>query len=620
VTLSTALTILFFGIAYGTILYLISVGLSVTMGLMRFVNLAHGVFAMFGGYVTVSLMNQAGASFAVALPASFLAMAALGLMLERGLYRHLYGASELRQVLFSIGLIYVAVALARMVWGSLDQPMLLPELLRGRTEIFGQALPRYRLFIVAAGAVVIAGLWLLFDRSLIGARIRAAVDDTAMAQAVGIDTGRLFAATFALGSGLAGLGGAIGADILPIAPGYPLQYVVLFLIVVSLGGAGSVKGPFLAALGIGLGDAATKYLLPEAGNLFVIFAVFLLLLWRPHGIMEAGTESPPPAVVTEAPVRQRRGVHPAEALPWLVALAVYWLAPHYSHLATQIIVMVLFALSLDLLVGFGGIVSLGHAGLFGVGAYAAGLLAVAGVTDPLVTALAAMAAAALVGLVSGALLLRTQGLALLMLSMAAALLLHEVANKASRWTGGDDGLQGIAFSPLFGLFPFDFRGQTAFFYSLGVLFLAFLAVRLVTKSPFGWSLRGIRDNPARMAALGCPVYRRRLQAYVLASALAGLAGALQAQTTAFVALHSLSFELSGDVLIMLILGGAGRLYGAFVGVPVFMVAQDLLAKQDPANWHLGQGAMLLLLTFAAPGGLLALASRLSDRLTGREGK
>ncbi len=616
-TASTALTILFFGIAYGMILYLISVGLSVTMGLMRFVNLAHGVFAMLGGYVTVTLMNKAGVPFLVALAAACLAMAVLGLVLERGLYRHLYGASELRQVLFSIGLIYIAVAAVRLIWGPLSQPVMLPELLKGRTELLGVALPSYRLFLLAAGTTVIAGLWLLFDRSLVGARIRAAVDDTAMAQAVGIDTSRLFAATFALGCGLAGLGGGLGADILAIAPTYPLQYIVLFLIVVSVGGAGSIKGPFLAALGIGIGDTATKYLLPEAGNLFVIFAVFLLLLWRPHGIMEKAGEPPPATVAADTPMRQRRGVHPLEALPWLAALAVYWLAPGYAPLATQVIVMVLFALSLDLLVGYAGIVTLGHAGLFGTGAYTAGLLAAAGITDPLLTAGAAMAAAALVGLVSGALLLRTSGLALLMLSMASALLLHEVANKASRWTGGDDGLQGIAFSPLLGLFPFDFRGQTAFFYSLSMLFVAFVAVRLVTRSPFGWSLRGIRDNAARMAALGCPVRRRRLQAYVLAAALAGLAGALQAQTTAFVALHSLSFDLSGDVLIMLILGGAGRLYGAFVGVPVYMVAQDLLARQDPANWYLWQGGMLLLLTFLAPGGVLALARRTMDRVMRR---
>lgn len=306
-----------------------------------------------------------------------------------------------------------------------------------------------------------------------------------------------------------------------------------------------------------------------------------------------------------------------EVLPWVAALTFYFVAPGYEPLATQVFVMILFALSLDLLVGFAGIVTLGHAALFGTGAYAAGLLSVNGITDPIVTAVLATLAAAAVGLVTGALMLRTKGLALLMLSLAACFLLYEVANQATPWTGGDDGLQGVTFSPLFGIFPFDFRGQTAFFYSLGVLFLAFLAMRRLVNSPFGWSLRGIRENDGRMRALGCPIYLRRLTAYVLASAIAGLAGALQAQTTQFVALHVLSFQLSGDILIMLILGGAGGLYGAFIGVPVYMLAQDLLAKQDPANWYLWQGAMLLAITFFAPGGLTALAQQALSAIKGK---
>lgn len=306
-----------------------------------------------------------------------------------------------------------------------------------------------------------------------------------------------------------------------------------------------------------------------------------------------------------------------EILPWVSALAFYFVAPGYEPLATQVFVMILFALSLDLLVGFAGIVTLGHAALFGTGAYTAGLLAVNGVNDPLVTALLATAAAALVGLVTGALMLRTKGLALLMLSLAACFLLYEVANGATRVTGGDDGLQGVSFTPVLGLFPFDFRGQTAFFYSLAVLFLAFVGMRRLINSPFGWSLRGIRENDGRMRSLGCPIYLRRLTAYVIASAMAGLAGALQAQTTQFVALHVLSFQLSGDVLIMLILGGAGRLYGAFIGVPVYMFVQDILAKQDPANWYLWQGVMLLVITFFAPGGLMALLQRAASAVKGR---
>ncbi len=301
-------------------------------------------------------------------------------------------------------------------------------------------------------------------------------------------------------------------------------------------------------------------------------------------------------------------------VPWLSVAALPMLLPGYEPLLTQVFVMILFALSLDLLVGYAGIVTLGHAGLFGVGAYTAGLLSVHVVTDPILTALCAMVAAAVVGLIFGIAMLRTKGLTLLMLTMASAFLLYEIANKATHVTGGEDGLQGVEFAPVLGLFEFDFRGKTAFFYSLIILFFVFIFVRVLINSPLGWSLRGIRENDARMVAIGCPILQRRLIVYTIASALAGLAGAIQAQTTQFVALYSLSMELSGNILIMLILGGSGRLYGAFIGVPVFMFAQDQLAKQDPSNWFLGQGLILIALVMVAPGGILGIAERAANAI------
>jgi branched-chain amino acid transport system permease protein len=283
---TTLITILFFGISYGMILYLISVGLSVTMGLMGFVNLAHGVFAMLGGYATVTLMNRFGVPFLLSLAIACVLVAAIGFVLERTLYRRLYGRSELDQVLFSFGLILVSVALVRIAWGPLAQPIQLPDYLKGQVTVLGLELPAYRLALVGFGAVVIAGLWFVFDRTLFGARIRAAVDNRAMAQSIGINTSRLFAAAFGLGTGLAALGGGLGADVLAIAPAYPLQYIVYFLIVVAVGGLGNIKGPFVAALAIGVSDTACRYFLPEAGSIFIFVFVFVVLMWRPNGIME----------------------------------------------------------------------------------------------------------------------------------------------------------------------------------------------------------------------------------------------------------------------------------------------------------------------------------------------
>lgn len=289
--MATLITILFFGISYGMILYLISVGLSVTMGLMGFVNLAHGVFAMLGGYATVTFMNRLGVPFLLSLAIGCVLVAALGFVLERTLYRRFYGRSELDQVLFSFGLILVSVALVRIAWGPLAQPIQLPDYLRGQVEILGLALPAYRLALIGFGAAVIAGLWFAFDRTLFGARIRAAVDNRAMAQSIGINTGRLFSAAFGLGTGLAALGGGLGADVLAIAPAYPLQYIIYFLIVVAVGGLGNIKGPFFAALAIGMSDTACRYFLPEAGSIFIFAFVFIALIWRPNGIMERSSRT-----------------------------------------------------------------------------------------------------------------------------------------------------------------------------------------------------------------------------------------------------------------------------------------------------------------------------------------
>jgi branched-chain amino acid transport system permease protein len=319
---------------------------------------------------------------------------------------------------------------------------------------------------------------------------------------------------------------------------------------------------------------------------------------------------------SEALLRSHR-FRPAEALPWLVAAAAYLAFPDYLSLGAQILVNILFAISLDLILGYAGIVTLGHAAFFGIGAYAAGLLAAHGWGEPLTGLVAAAIIAGLVGVLSGAVILRTQGLTLLMLTLTIAVILQETANKAGTITGGADGLQGMEVWPVLGLFHFDLLGRTAYLYCFAVLFLGWLAARRLVHSPFGRSLEGIRENEARMHAIGAPVFRRRLTIYAIAAALAGIAGALLAQTTQFVALEVLSFERSGAVLIMLILGGVGRLYGAFIGVPLYMILQDRFAQADPVYWDFWIGLLLILVVIFARGGVLGLLARLIGRVAGR---
>lgn len=282
--LADLIGVLFDGAAYGSLLFLISVGLSVTLGLMNFVNLAHGAFAMLGGYVCALTMQRLGVPFLVTLPLAFVAAGGAGIVLERTLYRRLYAASHLDQVLFSIGLTFVAVATASYCFGPSQQPVRLPEFLQGQWRIHGFDLGIYRSFLIAVVALIAALLAFLVKRTRFGAQVRAAVDNQQVSLGVGINVGRVFSLTFALGSGLAGLGGALGIDVLGLDPTFPLKYMVYFLVVVSVGGAGSIPGSLAAALLLGVFDALGKYYVPAIGSFVIYVLMVVLLVFFPAGL------------------------------------------------------------------------------------------------------------------------------------------------------------------------------------------------------------------------------------------------------------------------------------------------------------------------------------------------
>jgi len=282
------LTLLFDGIAYGMLLFVLAVGLAVTLGLMNFVNLAHGAFAMAGGYVTVLLMERAGVPFLATLPLAFLLPALLGAVAERTLYRPMYKRPHLDHVLFSIGLVFMAVAAVDYLVGSQQQIIKLPEFLQGRFEIAGVGIGRYRLFIVVVCLVLTAILQLILARTRFGSRLRAAVDDPRVAAGLGINVNQVFSVTFAVGSGLAGLGGALGAEVLGLDPSFPLKFMIYFLIVVSVGGTTTITGPLLAALLLGIADVFGKYYVPKLGAFVVYTLMVVILFWRPQGLFGRG--------------------------------------------------------------------------------------------------------------------------------------------------------------------------------------------------------------------------------------------------------------------------------------------------------------------------------------------
>lgn len=278
------MTVIFDGIASGMLLFLISVGLSVTLGLMNFVNLAHGAFAMLGGYVCVILLNRAGVPFLASLPLVVLATAAIGVVFERTLYRRLYAATHLDQVLFSIGLVFMSIAAAHYFFGAQQQPLTLPEFLRGQISLPGLDMGVYRLFLVVLGLAIAFGLQRLVSGTRFGAQLRASVDNPRTARGMGINVDRIFTLTFALGAALAGLGGALGVEMLGLDPGFPVKYIVYFLIVVAVGGSGNITGSLIAALVLGVVDVAGKYYIPQVGAFLIYAVMVVMLIVRPQGL------------------------------------------------------------------------------------------------------------------------------------------------------------------------------------------------------------------------------------------------------------------------------------------------------------------------------------------------
>jgi len=331
-------------------------------------------------------------------------------------------------------------------------------------------------------------------------------------------------------------------------------------------------------------------------------------------------QPPTPSVMPHwQALRRRERWRPAEIAFWLGLAAVFFVFPKHLVFASQVLITGLFAMSLDLILGYAGIVTLGHAAFFGLGAYSAGLLAKYGVHEPLAGLLAAAATAGLGGYLSSFLVLRGGDLARLMITLGIGLLLFELANQATALTGGVDGLQGVEIGPIFGLFHFDFLGKVAYVYVLTVSFTLFVLVRALMMSPYGLSLRGIRDNPRRAVAIGVPIRARLTNIYTFAAMIAGVAGALLAQTTQFVALDVLSFQRSADLLIIVIIGGTATLYGGFIGAALFLIAQDRLANLSPEYWLFWLGILLIVTTLFLDAGVMGGLLRIETLVRRRFG-
>ena len=599
------------GLASASLLFLVALGLSLIFGVTRVVNFAHGSFTMLGAYLAVTFFTRLGGGWMGFWGGALLAaltVAALGALIEMTILKRIYAAPELLQLITTFGIVLVLKDATLYLWGPED--LLGPRApgLTGAVMIFGKPFPQYDLLLLFLGPLMLGLVWWLLKRTDWGTRVRAATEDRDMAAALGVNQRVLFTSVFALGSFLAGLGGALGLPREPASLTIDLAIIADVFVVTVVGGLGSIPGAYVAAIlvsvvkawCIGLGEAQVAGFAVSFTKLtlvaeFIVMAV--VLIFRPWGLFgsePAATRMTAAQVLPLPPLSDTflKGAVGVLALLLLVPLP----ADRYAIvLLTDITIFALFAASLGLLMGQGGMASFGHAAYFGAGAYAAAIAARAGLPFPLAL-LSGTGFAGCMALVFGWFCVRLTGVSLAMLTLAFAQITWAIAFQWDAVTGGSNGLVGIW--P-----PAMLASKTAYY--LITLALAAGAIALVWRlahAPFGYALRAVRDHRVRAEALGLDTRGVQWAAIVLSGSLAGLAGALYVFSKGSLSPDTLSIPRSMDALVMVLLGGVQTLAGPLIGAAVFTGLQDWIARAIPF-WHAVLGATVILITVAFPQGI-----------------
>ncbi|MBL8688691.1 MAG: ABC transporter permease [Rhodospirillaceae bacterium] len=601
-TLAAFASYMLTGLAGASSLFLVAAGLSLIFGVTRVVNFAHGSFFMLGLYLAVTLAGVFGRTplgFWGAVVCASLAVGAIGVVVERLILRPLYAAPELLQLLATFAVVLIVKDAALWIWGPED--LLGPRApgLSSAVPVLGRSIPEYDLLLIALGPLVMAGLWLLLTRTRFGRLIRAATEDREMTAALGIDQARLFTLVFALGSALAGLGGALQLPREPANLSLDLSIVADAFVVVVLGGLGSLPGAFLASLliaelkafCIGLGFSKATLVIE-----FLVMAV--VLVFRPHGLLG---RPDPPARATEAEAGEP--IPPLVWIPVALALAFPLLAGGYAViLAIDIVILALFAASLRWLIGPAGLVSFGHAAFFGLGAYAAAIAALK-LGWPMAAALAAAPLVAAFGAFAfGLVAVRLSGVYLAMLSLAFAQIVWSLAFQWDALTGGSNGLVGI--------WPAAAVADKTRYYALvlGLAIAAWLLLGRIERGRLGYAIRAARDSQLRAEALGFDVPALRRIALVISGAVAGLAGGLFVYSKGSLSPETLAIPRSVDGLVMVLLGGLASPLGPLLGAGLFTWLQDEAARRIEF-WRALVGFVILALVLFAPRGLAGLLRR-----------
>ena len=588
------------GLAGASSLFLVAAGLTVIFGVTRVVNFAHGSLFMLGAYIGWSILSRLPRDpeyFLLGVILTGLATAAIGALLEMALLRRIYRAPELLQLLATFGVVLIVQDVTQRIWGPADLTLPRGPWLRSAVTILGERFPLYDLILIATGPLVLGALWLLFARTRWGVLVRAATLDRDMVAALGVDQRMLFTSVFALGAGLAGIGGAL---VLPQGSAnlqMDLSVITDAFVVVVVGGLGSLTGAYLAAVLIGVLQALGIVLLPKATLVVVFVVMACVLIVRPNGLLGR------PLTATRGDAASIAAIRPASpALLWagaallLAAIAAPLIvAPFVLSVLTEIAIAILFAASLHVLMGPGGMASFGHAAWFGLGAYGAALALKSFAVPMPIGLLIAPILAGSVALTFGALVVRLSGVYLAMLTLAFAQIVWAVAFQWSDVTGGDNGILGV--------WPPAWAGPAPFYWiSLAVCVGGALILRRALYAPFGFALRASRDSSLRAEAIGLDPHRLRLAAFTLAGTAAGLAGGLSAYSKGSVFATTISVSHSVDALVMVLLGGVQTMAGPIIGAIVYTGLFDALLLATDL-WRAALGASILAIVLLFPAGI-----------------
>jgi branched-chain amino acid transport system permease protein len=594
------------GLASASALFLVSAGLTVIFGVTRVVNFSHGSLYMLGAYIAWTVLRHLPhdpLGFALGVVVTALALAAIGAVLEIALLRRIYRAPDLLQLLATFGVVLMVQDITQAIWGADDLPLPRPPWMRGFVSLGGERFPQYDLLLILAGPLVLGALWLLLHRTRWGTLVRAATQDRDMVAALGVDQRVLFTSVFALGAGLAGLGGALALPDGSANLQLDLSIITDAFVIVVVGGLGSLGGAFLASVLIGVLQALGIVLVPKA-TLVIVFAVMAAtLVVRPYGLLgrvgAVSRDSEAPSLVLPAgPALRWLGL----ALFVVLALAPLAAGPFAVSVLTEAMIAVLFAASLHFMMGPGGMPSFGHAAWFGIGAYGAAL-AVTALAWPMPLAmLAAPVAAGVVAALFGWFVVRLSGVYLAMLTLAFAQIVWAVAFQWSGITGGDNGILSV-----WPTAPFA-DPRKFYWLTLVICTAATLLLRRILFAPAGYALRAARDSTLRAEAIGLHTARFRLAAFVVSGAAAGLAGGFSAFSKGSVFPTYVSIGRSVDALLMVLLGGVQTLAGPVVGALVYTGLYDTLLRTT-SQWRLVLGAVIVALVLAFPQGIAGGAQR-----------